>query len=65
MSMLAINREGDLTKFQRMRAEKLPWLLSSSILNLLEDRKAISVPAEKAEKRRVRRMILQSGINSK
>ena len=60
--MLAINLDGDFTKFQSIRAEKLPWLRSSSILNLFADRKAISVPDAKAEKSNVINMILQSDI---
>ena len=58
-SILAMNREGDLTKFQIILAEKLPWLRSNSILSLLDDKKAISLPDENAEKRRVIIMIVQ------
>ena len=62
ISMLAMKRDGDLTKFQMMRAEKLPWLLSNSILSLLAEIKAISLPEEKAEKSRVMTIRLQSDM---
>ncbi len=59
-NMLAMNREGDLTKFHMIFAEKLPWLLSNSIRSLFDDKKAISLPEENAEKRRVINIIVQS-----
>jgi hypothetical protein len=62
MSMVAINLEGDFTKFHKILAEKLPWLRSSSILNLFEERKAISVPEANAEKSREIIMMVQSDI---
>lgn len=52
ISMLAMNVDGFLTKFQSILAAKFPWLLSSSILSLLAERKAISDPEAKAENKR-------------
>ena len=65
MSILAIKREGDLTKFQMIFAEKLPWLLSNSIRSLFDDRKAISLPDENAEKSNVIMIIVQSDTGKK
>ena len=48
-NMVQINRDGDFTKKESSFAENFPCLLSSSILNLLEDKKAISTPEKKAE----------------
>jgi hypothetical protein len=45
-----------------MRAEKLPWLRSSSIRSLLAERKAISLPEENAENKSVSMIIPQSDI---
>src|SRR6187402_1216121 len=48
-SMVAINREGCFTKFESMRAERLPFFRSSSMRSLFTERNAISVPDASAE----------------
>lgn len=51
--MVPIKRDGCLRKPDNNRAENAPCLLSSSIFNLLEVKKAISIPEKKAEKNKV------------
>ncbi len=52
MSIAAINHEGFLLKKERIFALNSPFLLSNSILILLEDINAISIPEKKAENKR-------------
>ena len=56
-SEVIINREGDLTKKERIRAEKIPCALSSSMRNLLLDKKAISNPEKNAVNNRAEMII--------
>jgi hypothetical protein len=57
-SVVLINLEGLFTKLERILAVKLPCLLFNSINNLLDDIKAISVPAKKAENKILMIMIV-------
>ena len=50
--MAAINQAGLLEKKERILALKIPFLLSNSILSLLDDINAISIPEKKAENER-------------
>ena len=50
--MAAINQAGLLEKKDRILALNSPFLLSNSILSLLEEINAIYIPEKKAEKER-------------
>ena len=52
ISIAAINQAGLLEKKDKILALKSPFLLSNSILSLLDEIKAISMPEKKAEKER-------------
>ena len=49
ISIAAINQAGLLLKNERILALNCPFLLSNSILSLLEEINAISIPEKKAE----------------
>ena len=58
INIVAINHAGLSVKKDKIRALISPLLLSNSILSLLEEIKAISIPEKKAENNRQRSMMI-------